>query len=178
MWSSGESCSRLALLGDFVVQSLVLRFSSFLSPIRKKKKKLNHQVSIYNPNGSVYLPGMRADAEDEHEYASIEDTLVYTHLLRKGREVGIYSDFDTYRPFTGATDSQKPLQAGGSIQKSEGQQLQKAPPLPNRPLSHSRDQLQDQDQDSGLGLVDNIIYRSREENRGSLGPRLDPEGGN
>lgn len=151
---------------------------SFTSPNRKKKKnkKPNHQVSIYNPNGSVFLPGMRADAEDEHEYASIEDTLVYTHLLRKGREVGIYADFDTYRPFTGTADSQKPLVAGGPSQRSEGQQLQKAPPLPSRPLSHSRDQLQDQDQ--GLGLVDNVIYRSGEEHRGSLGPRLDPEGGN
>lgn len=140
-------------------------------------------MSIYNPNGSVFLPGMRAgagagaDAEDEHEYASIEDTLVYTHLLRKGREVGVYGDFDTYRPFAGS-DSQKPPVAGGPSQRSEGQQLQKAPPLPSRPLSHSRDQLQDQDQDRGLGLVDNIIYRSREEHRGSLGPRLDPEGGN
>lgn len=147
-----------------------------MSPNRKKRKKLNHQVSIYNPNGSVLLPGMRADAEDEHEYASIEDTLVYTHLLMKGREVGVYGDFDTYRPFTGASNSQKPLVAAGPSQRSEGQQLQKAPPLPNRPLSHSRDQLQDQD--PGLGLVDNIIYRSREEHRGSLGPRLDPEGAN
>lgn len=149
---------------------------SFTSPNRRKKKKLSHQVSIYNPNGSVFLPGMRTDAEDEHEYASIEDTLVYTHLLRKGREVGVYGDFDTYRPFTGATDSQKPLVAGGPTQRSEGQQLQEAPPLPSRPLGHSQDQLQDQDH--GIGLVDNVIYRSREENRGSLGPRLDPEGGN
>lgn len=151
---------------------------SFTSPNRKKKKKLSHQVSIYNPNGSVFLPGMRADVEDEHEheYASIEDTLVYTHLLRKGREVGIYGDFDTYKPFAGASDSQKPLMAAGPSQRSEGQQLQKAPPLPSRPLCQSRDQLQDPDQ--GLGLVDNIIYRSREEHRGSLGPRLDPEGGN
>lgn len=148
----------------------------FASPNRKKKKKLSHQVSIYNPNGTVFLPGTRPDAEDEHEYASIEDTLVYTHLLRKGREVGVYGDFDTYRPFAGATDSQKPQVAGGPPQRSEGQQLQKAPPLPTRPLSHSRDQLQDQDQ--GLALVDNVIYRSREEHRGSLGPRLDPEGGN
>lgn len=149
---------------------------SFPSLNRKKKKKLSHQVSIYNPNGTVFLPGMRADAENEHEheYASIEDTLVYTHLLRKGREVGIYSDFDTYRPF--ASNSQKPLVAGGPSQKSEGTQLQKAPPLPSRPLNHSRDQLQDQD--PGLGLVDNIIYHSNKANRGSLGPRLDPEGGN
>lgn len=173
MWSSSESSAYLALLEAFVLQSLFIIVLSFMSPNRKKKKKLNQQVSIYNPNGSVFLPGMRADAEDEHEYASIEDTLVYTHLLRKGREVGIYADFDTYRPFTSGADSQKALVAAGV---SEGQQLQKAPPLPSRPLSQSRDQLQDQDQ--GLGLVDNIIYRSREEHRGSLGPRLDPEGGN
>lgn len=134
---------------------------------------MSHQVSIYNPSGSVFLPGMRLEAEHEHEYASIEDTLVYTHLLRKAKEVGVYGDFDTYRPYADTTGSQKPL-------VTRGQRPQEAPPLPSRPLSHSGDQARDQtqDQNHSLDLVDNIIYRSREEHRGSLGPRLDPEGGN
>lgn len=161
-----------------------MRFSSsFLSfrPNRKKKKKLNKQVSIYNPNGTIFLPGHNiipeTREEDDHEYASIEDTLVYTHLLRKGREIGIYGELDTYRPFTGRTDSQKPLVTGdpdldeAHKRKQQFQaSSQKPPPLPNRPLSHDQ------------GLVDNVIYQaegqSKEEDSVNLGPRLDPEGGN
>lgn len=150
-------------------------------PNRKKKKKLNKQVSIYNPNGTIFLPGHNiipeTREEDDHEYASIEDTLVYTHLLRKGREIGIYGEFDTYRPFTGRTDSQKPLVAGEpdlDEAHKRKQQLQassqKPPPLPNRPLSHNQ------------GLVDNVIYQAEDQNKEedcvNLGPRLDPEGGN
>ncbi|XP_042280954.1 CUB domain-containing protein 1-like isoform X1 [Thunnus maccoyii] len=151
--------------------------------IRKKKKQLNHQVSIYNPNGTSFLPGYngfpksRQDNES-HVYASIEDTLVYTHLLRKGAEMGVYGEFDTYRPFMGNTDSQKPLVSKDSIaDKAEvgvyqpfRYSSQQAPPLPNRPPSH------------GQTFVDNDIYQtedqSQEECSPKLGPRLDPEGGN
>lgn len=139
---------------------------------------LNHQVSIYNPNGTVFLPGQNGlpetrDDHSEHEYASIEDTLVYTHLLRKGREIGMYGEFDTYRPFTGHTDSTKPLFSKNSDAK-EMQQLQSSsqegPPLPVRPLSH------------GKRLVDNEIYQaegqSEDEHSPTLGPRMEPEGGN
>uniref|UniRef100_A0A3Q3WHI0 Uncharacterized protein n=1 Tax=Mola mola TaxID=94237 RepID=A0A3Q3WHI0_MOLML len=148
----------------------------------KKKKKLSHQVSIYNPNGTVFLPGNNGlpgarDDNDEHEYASIEDTLVYTHLLRKGREIGVYGEFDTYRPFTGCTESHKPLvskdsssdNTHGSKQQFQGSS-QKPPPLPVRSLSHDK------------SLVDNVIYQaegqSEEEHSPTLGPRLEPEGGN
>ncbi|TKS81855.1 CUB domain-containing protein 1 [Collichthys lucidus] len=102
-----------ALLVIFVIVLVVV-----CVVIRKKKKQLNHQVSIYNPNGTVFLPGQNGlpetrDDHSDHEYASIEDTLVYTHLLKKGREVGMYGEFDTYRPFTGHTDSTKPLFSKG-----------------------------------------------------------------
>lgn len=155
---------------------------SSLFPNRKKKKKLSHQVSIYNPNGTSFLPGQNGFPEtrednDEHEYASIEDTLVYTHLLRKGKEIGVYGDFDTYQPFTGRMDSQKPLVSKDSIaddRQASKQPFaissQQAPPLPIRPLSHDQQ------------LVDNVIYQaegqSEEERSPSLGPRLEPEGGN
>lgn len=79
---------------------------------RKKKKKLNHQVSIYNPNGTSFLPGQNGfpatRENDDHVYASIEDTLVYTHLLRQGKETSIYGETDTYRPFTGCTEACEP----------------------------------------------------------------------
>lgn len=169
----------MVVLRDALYKTLII--SSFL-PNRKKKKKLNHQVSIYNPNGTSFLPGHNGFPEtrednDDHEYASIEDTLVYTHLLRKGREIGVYGEFDTYRPFTGHTESHKPLvseDTGADNMQDSKQQLQvssqKPPPLPIRPLSHDQ------------GLVDNVIYQaegqSEEERSPSLGPRLEPEGGN
>lgn len=119
---------------------------------RKKKKKLTHQVSIYNPNGTSFLPGhngfLGTREDDDHVYASIEDTLVYTHLLRKGKEIGIYGETETYRPFTGHTETCK------------------TPPA---------------SKDSDQRLVDNVIYQadgqSEEEHPLNLGPRLEPEGG-
>lgn len=157
---------------------------SLFLPYRKKKRKLNHQVSIYNPNGTSFLPGHNGFPErrediDDHEYASIEDTLVYTHLLKKGREIGVYGEFDTYQSFKGHTDSQKPLvpkDTGVDDMQIRAHQpqsevsSQKGPPLPVRPLSH------------GQGLVDNTIYQTESQSEGeqspALGPRLEPEGGN
>ncbi|XP_059194352.1 CUB domain-containing protein 1a [Centropristis striata] len=148
--------------------------------IRKKKKKLNHEVSIYNPNGTVFLPGQNGfpkarEDDDAHVYESIEDTLVYTHLLRKGAEMGVYGEFDTHQPFHGHTDSQKPLVSRntgaddmpvGAYQDFQ-HAAQQAPPLPNRPPSHHVQP-----------MVDNEIYQSEEEQSPNLGLRLEPEGGN
>lgn len=109
-------------------------------------------MSIYNQNGTSFLPGHNSFPEtredEDHVYASIEDTLVYTHLLRQGKETGICGEIDTYRPFTGRTETCKPP-----------------------PASKDNDQ----------SLVDNVIYqasgRSEEEHSLNLGPRLEPEGG-
>jgi len=158
----------------YVTLQLSLVFSP--RPNRKKKKKLNHQVSIYNPNGTSFLPGHNGfpktrEDNESHVYASIEDTLVYTDLLRKGAEMGVYGEFDSHQPLTGHTDSQKPLVSrdGDTDDLPVGtyQQFQ-APPLPVRPLSH------------GQPMVDNVLYQTdgEEEHSPSLGPRLEPEGGN
>ncbi|XP_071325572.1 CUB domain-containing protein 1-like [Trachinotus anak] len=165
-----------ALLVIFVIVLVVV-----CVVIRKKKKKLNHQVSIYNPNGTSFLPGhhnfpkTREDNES-HVYTSIEDTLVYTHLLRKGMEMGVYGESDSCRSFTGHTDSQKPLVSKDSdgsnmeisVYRPFHYSSQQAPPLPKRPPS--------------LPLVDNDIYQtenqSEEQHSPNLGPRLEPEGGN
>lgn len=165
---------------DAVYEELIVLFHL---PNRKKKKELTHQVSIYNPNGSGFLPGHNGfpktrEDNESHVYASIEDTLVYTHLLRKGVEIGIYGELDTSRPFTGHTDSQKPLiseDAGvADVQVGPNQQFRdssiEAPPLPERPPSH------------GQQLMDNEIYQTEdqhgEERCLDLGLRLEPEGGN
>ncbi|XP_031154645.1 CUB domain-containing protein 1a isoform X1 [Sander lucioperca] len=165
-----------------VVSALLVIFAVVLvvvCVVIRKKKKLNPEVSIYNPNGTSFLPahnGFPKTREDNesHVYASIEDTLVYTDLLRQGAEIGVYGEFDTYRPFTGQTDSQKPLVseagAGADNMPVGAYQQFQVPPLPIRPKSHVQT------------LVDNDIYQtddqSEEEHSPDLGPRLEPEGGN
>ncbi|XP_034730679.1 CUB domain-containing protein 1a isoform X1 [Etheostoma cragini] len=166
-----------------VVSTLLVIFAIVLAVVcvgirKKKKKKLNPEVSIYNPNGTSFLPahsGFPKTREDNesHVYASIEDTMVYTDLLRQGAEIGVYGEFDTYRPFTGRTDSQKPLvseDAGADNMPVMANQQFQAPPLPIRPKSHDQ------------SLVDNEIYQtenqSEEAQSPDLGPRLEPEGGN
>lgn len=162
-----------ALLVIFIIVLIVV-----CVVIRKKKKKLSHQVSIYNPSGTVFLPGHngvpRSHEDNEyHEYASIDDALVYTDLLRKGAEMGVYEDFDINRPFAGHADSQKPLvskDAGSDDMPVGAYQQFEAPPLPIRPPSH------------GQLLVDNVIYQtgeqSEEECSPKMGARQEPEGGN
>lgn len=146
--------------------------------IKKKKKKLHNQVSIYNPNGTSFLPGQNGvpksqDDDEYHVYEDIEDTLVYTHLLRKGAEMGIYGEFDN-KPQPGHVDSQKPLEAResgvGDMEVGEYQEFsqEQKPKLPQRPASHVQP------------MVDNDLYEvgaSEGERSPSLGPRLDPEGG-
>lgn len=133
-------------------------------------------MSVYNPNGTSFLPGpngfpLKQGDNEEHEYASIDDTLVYTHLLRNGQEAGTYGQFSEYRPFAGHSDSQRPLISKDAEDREGGAQKRpsapQGPPLPTRPLSH--------------GLVDNVIYQPQdqeEERSVTLGPRMEPEGGN
>ncbi|XP_077454986.1 CUB domain-containing protein 1a [Stigmatopora argus] len=162
-----------------VVAALVLLFIAVLVVvcfvIKKKKKKLEHEVSIYNPNGTSFqprpvFPKTREDNES-HVYASIEDSLVYTHLLRKGAEMGIYTESDTYQSFTGQTDT-KVTKDVGDVETGVYQEYPaspQAPPLPKRPLSHSH------------ALVENVIYQAQLSPDGQsakIGPRLEPEGGN
>lgn len=179
--------NRLLTIILSVVAALLVIFAVVLAVVcvvvRKKKKKLEHQVSVYNPNGTSFLPGPnghpKSDDESEyHVYTSIEDTLVYTHLLKKGAEIGVYGDVDTYRPFPGHSDTQRPLVSKNS--GADGAEVdayrpfrppsQQGPPLPNRPPSHIQ------------SLVDNELYReqnrTKEGNSPNMGPRMEPEGGN
>lgn len=175
--------NRLLTIILSVVAVLLVIFAIVLAVVcvvvRKKKKKMDHQVSVYNPNGTSFLPGPnghpKTDDESEyHVYTSIEDTLVYTHLLRKGAEIGVYGDLDTYRPFPGHSESQKPLMSRNDAEVDVYRPFQppsqQGPPLPNRPPSHIQ------------SLVDNELYQeqnhTKEGNPSNLGPRIEPEGGN
>uniref|UniRef100_A0A8C7HCB5 CUB domain containing protein 1a n=1 Tax=Oncorhynchus kisutch TaxID=8019 RepID=A0A8C7HCB5_ONCKI len=84
-------------------------YSSFVL-YRKKKRTMVNEASIFVRKGNIFIPGdgmfpkTRSDNES-HVYASIEDTMVYGHLLREPSYVGtIQAHFqgqpvDTYRTF-------------------------------------------------------------------------------
>ncbi|XP_030641185.1 CUB domain-containing protein 1a [Chanos chanos] len=85
--------------------------------IRKKKKQMAHQVSVYNPNGHNFLPGLhgipRMEEDDTHIYDYIEDTMVYGHLLKDEMEMKQYKQppVDVYHSFTGPTDPKSLLKS-------------------------------------------------------------------
>ncbi|KAL0984945.1 hypothetical protein UPYG_G00150820 [Umbra pygmaea] len=86
---------------------MVVVLAGICTVIRRKKRQLSNQVSIYNANEASFLPGQNGSypksREDEsHIYASIEDTLVYSHLLRD--EEGFSDRVDVCQSFTGPTD--------------------------------------------------------------------------
>lgn len=55
--------------------------------LRKKKRNKAPPVSVYNPSEHAFLPGLHGipktqeEDEENHTYAYIDDTLVYSHLL-------------------------------------------------------------------------------------------------
>ncbi|CAL8248188.1 unnamed protein product [Lota lota] len=172
-----------------VVSALVVLFAVVLAVvcvvIRKKKKEMNRdQVSVYNPAGAIFRPGisnMPHSGEDEyHVYASIEDTLVYTHLLKKELKIEDYENVDTYRPFTGPTDPHRPP---SSINPEMGTYRpflgtpHVGPPVPQANRIPSRDQsmvhndLHHPDGQSDLGTTEEPTCE-----RPALGARMDPEG--
>ncbi|KAM9310155.1 CUB domain-containing protein 1a [Pholidichthys leucotaenia] len=137
--------------------------------IRKKKKKLSHQVSIYNPNGTNFLPGQNnvSNHEDDesHLYASIDESLIYSDLLKKGAEMGLYKEYNVYESVQRQTDSHKPLVTKDNMGVGSYQLFQvpsqNAPMLPSRPPSHVQT------------LVVNEHYQSGDEL--NLKPQLAPE---
>lgn len=115
----------------------------------------------------MFLPGQnsfskkRDEDSESHVYASIEESLVYSDLLRKGAEMGVYGQFDR--------ESQKCLVSrdGGADDMPVGACKQfQAPPLPIRPPSH------------GQTLVDNGIYKTGDQSEEEHSPYLELEGGN
>ncbi|XP_028282407.1 CUB domain-containing protein 1a isoform X2 [Parambassis ranga] len=171
----------LSVLAALLVISVIVLVAVCMM-VRKKKRDVEHEVSVYNPFSASSEPAQNTfpktrEDNESHVYASIEETLVYTHLLKKGAEIGIYGEFDTHRPSEGHTDSQEQ-----QVSKDTGSDNMEVgvyqpfrfscqgPPLPQRRLSH------------GEPMVDNEIYlradESEEEHYENTGPRLEPEGEN
>uniref|UniRef100_A0A3B4BIK8 Uncharacterized protein n=1 Tax=Periophthalmus magnuspinnatus TaxID=409849 RepID=A0A3B4BIK8_9GOBI len=171
--------SQMLIIIASVVAALLVLFIVILVVvclvIRKKKKTLNQQTSIYNPNGTSFLPGQNGfprsqEDDDEHVYDYIEDSLVYSHLLRKGEQMGVYGKAETA---PGHTDTQNPLVARqtGTVDMEVGTYQdflhEQRPELPKRPPTHMQP------------MVDNELYDigEGEEKSSAQQPQVEPEGG-
>ncbi|XP_076016939.1 CUB domain-containing protein 1-like [Genypterus blacodes] len=173
-----KSTNRLHTIVLCVVAVLLVICAAVLAVVcvvtRRKKKQMEHQVSIYNPNGTSFQAQrdkMVEDDDESHIYASIEDSMVYTHLLRKGAEMGLYGETKSYKHST--EPPARGMSGADDLEVSVYQPFpgvsQPPPTLPIRPLSHKN------------LMVDNEIYLSQEELRPGLTEirqRPEPEGGN
>uniref|UniRef100_UPI003AAE4447 CUB domain-containing protein 1 n=1 Tax=Centroberyx gerrardi TaxID=166262 RepID=UPI003AAE4447 len=109
------------LLGIAGALLLVVTVLAVVCVITKKKKKGQMNTSsIYVGKGNIFLPGDRHFAKarsdnDSHVYASIDETMVYGHLLRDSTYADSMQDHfkglqvDSYRTFTGPIDGEPPV---------------------------------------------------------------------
>ncbi|KAJ0000235.1 hypothetical protein NQD34_012077, partial [Periophthalmus magnuspinnatus] len=161
--SKSTGKSQMLIIIASVVAALLVLFIVILVVvclvIRKKKKTLNQQTSIYNPNGTSFLPGQNGfprsqEDDDEHVYDYIEDSLVYSHLLRKGEQMGVYGKAETA---PGHTDTQNPLVARqtGTVDMEVGTYQdflhEQRPELPKRPPTHMQPMVDNELYDIGEG---------------------------
>uniref|UniRef100_A0A673TIK7 CUB domain containing protein 1 n=1 Tax=Suricata suricatta TaxID=37032 RepID=A0A673TIK7_SURSU len=89
---------------------LLVALGLIICLVRKKKKKTTSKglsVGVYNGNVNTQMPMQpkkfpkgRKDS-DSHEYAVIDDTMVYGHLLQDSNGSFQRPEVDTYRPFLG-----------------------------------------------------------------------------
>lgn len=108
----------LGIAGALLLLLVVLAVVCIVT--RMKKKKMNKESSIYMGKGNIFRPGdrnfskSRSDNES-HVYDSIDDTMVYGHLLRDSSYADSMQDrfngmqVDSYQTFTGPTDPDLPV---------------------------------------------------------------------
>lgn len=139
--------------------------------LSRKKKQMNPQVSIYNPNGHSFLPGLhgppKTTEDDDHIYDYIEDTLVYGHLLQDDVEMNEYGKpaVDTYQPFTGPSDTKPLKDPNGEPNKDGGTEVGVYRPFipPSEmpvPASKPEGAPEGTESQPGGKLVENEIYSS------------------
>ncbi|XP_062342693.1 CUB domain-containing protein 1 [Osmerus eperlanus] len=103
------------ILGSVGALLLLLIALAVICLVIKKRRTMIKEPSIYIGKGNIFLPGdgmfpkTRAD-NDSHVYASIDETMVYGHLLQdQGYMENIQEHIqgipvDSYRTFTGQVD--------------------------------------------------------------------------
>ncbi|XP_077061967.1 CUB domain-containing protein 1a isoform X2 [Siphateles boraxobius] len=76
------------ILSIVVIALMIITAMVIWIVLRKKKRNKAPPVSVYNPNQHAFLPGLHGvpktqeEEEDAHTYEYIDDTLVYSHLLK------------------------------------------------------------------------------------------------
>lgn len=98
----------------------VILLTFVLSNRKKKREQKNKEASIYISKGNIFRPGdrhfskTRSDNES-HVYDSIDETMVYGHLLGDSSYADSLQDHyngtqvDSYQTFTGPTDGKLPV---------------------------------------------------------------------
>ncbi|KAJ8273173.1 hypothetical protein GJAV_G00098480 [Gymnothorax javanicus] len=85
----------LGTVGGLLLLALIV-LAAVCVVIRKKKKKMANQASIYIPKGNIFMPDgnfpKSRDKNESHVYTSIEDTMVYGHLLQDSARGGPVTD--------------------------------------------------------------------------------------
>ncbi|XP_029977107.1 CUB domain-containing protein 1 [Salarias fasciatus] len=160
----------LGIAGALLLSLIVLGLVCFFTK-KKQRDKKNKEASIYMGKGSIFRPGdrhfskSRSDNES-HVYDSIDDTMVYGHLLPDSSYADSLSDHykgsqpDSYRTFTGTANNALPIinepdpepeMDGFSTFLSPSDSFM--PPRPRTPISR-QDSLGFQDS----RMVDNELY--------------------
>ncbi|XP_005754468.1 CUB domain-containing protein 1 [Pundamilia nyererei] len=109
----------LGISGAILFLLLVLAVVCIVTK-KKKNQKRNRGSSIYMPKGNIFRPSdmhfTKTRSENEsHVYDSIDETMVYGHLLSNSSHGEAFPDqyngiqTDTYRTFTGPADGALPV---------------------------------------------------------------------
>ncbi|XP_033855278.2 CUB domain-containing protein 1-like [Acipenser ruthenus] len=107
-----DGLSMKIAIGTLSALLIVVAFIVVISCVMKKKKKKKPEMSIYNPNVNTFFPGHplftkgRRD-NDSHIYTTIDETVMYGHLLR-GPGLTTLPEVDVYRPFEGPVGDRPP----------------------------------------------------------------------
>ncbi|XP_026769774.3 CUB domain-containing protein 1a isoform X2 [Pangasianodon hypophthalmus] len=110
-----------------VLLLMAIMLAVFCIMRKKKKQQSAPEVSVYNPNRHPFLPGLaripqETSEEDFHIYHSIDDYLVYGHLLKDSVEMNEVGKpaVGVYRDFTGPTEQQPLTDDGGGEEPEVG----------------------------------------------------------
>ncbi|XP_039977595.1 CUB domain-containing protein 1 [Xiphias gladius] len=160
----------LGIAGALLVLLIVLAVVCVITK-KKKKERMYKESSIYIGKGSIFHPGdrhftkSRSDNES-HVYASIDEMMVYGHLLDDSSYADSMQDHfkgiqvDSYQTFTGPTDGQLPVIKEPDPEPEIGQYKTFLDPsetfIPSRPRTpiDRQDSLGFQDR----RMVDNELY--------------------
>ncbi|KAM9838797.1 CUB domain-containing protein 1 isoform 2-T2 [Aulostomus maculatus] len=109
----------LGIAGVLLLLLIVLAVVCFITR-KKKKERMNKESSIYIGKGNIFRPGdmhfsKTRSENDSHVYASIDETMVYGHLLGNSSYADSMQDHfngmqvDSYNTFTGPKDGELPV---------------------------------------------------------------------